>query len=582
MGYSKLLMKNQTGKRVLAPLLLAFTCAVSLSTRARAQSTLPPASPDGVAQAVIRKAGLEGRVMWLDGTANLQRLSTREGVAAVLDRCKRANINTVVVDVKPLSGHVLYNSKVAPKLDEWRGFQYPAGYDLLKVTLEEGHKRNLKIHANINVFSNGHKLVRSGPAYSKPEQQSVIYDVERTLITPKGFRFKIDIGVNRAPDENGIAIYDAGYRIPKLIERGEAYAYVSRDRVEAVVDWTRAPAGGVSIKEDCYILLGRGTGAAWLQQNLKVGDVLGWAHNDRLIPVTEAPSETVAAFVNPANPVSREYELRVVDEIVTNYDVDGIVFDRMRHASLQSDFSELSRQKFEEYLGQRLNRFPGDIYSFDPAPGRPLLWGPYFKQWLEWRARNIRTWLEQASNLVRTKRPNAKIGVYVGSWYNTYYTVGVNWGSEEFAPGLEWMSPTYNKTGYAGLLDWITTGCYHPIATRDQAKNAGLDDSYTVQAAAELSARAVGDVAFVYAGLYVLDYKGSPEAFREAIQAARDYTHGVMLFDLVHVEEYGWWPLIEDEFREAKIAPHDVPSLLPAVRELRKSLSAAARNSLAN
>src|SRR5688572_23098930 len=110
---------------------------------ARAQSTLPPASPDGVAQAVVRRAGLEGRVMWLDGTANLQRLSTREGVSAVMDRCKRANINTVVVDVKPLSGHVLFNSKVAPRLQEWRGFQYPAGHDLLRVALEEGRKRGL-------------------------------------------------------------------------------------------------------------------------------------------------------------------------------------------------------------------------------------------------------------------------------------------------------------------------------------------------------------------------------------------------------------------------------------------------------
>jgi uncharacterized lipoprotein YddW (UPF0748 family) len=547
----------------------------SLGTVPAAAQILPPATPDGVAQAVVRQAGLEGRVLWLDGTANLQRLSSPDGVRAVLDHCVRARVNTVVVDVKPLSGHVLYASKVAPRLQEWRGFRYPAEYDLLKVVLEEGHRRGLKVHANINVFSDGHKLVRSGPVYEKPDQQTIIYDVERVVTTPRGDRKTLAIGVNEGPDLNQVTVYDSGYRTPRPIIADEAYALVLSDRVEAVAPARAAPRGGVLIPPDGYLLVGQGEGAKWLLASIRVGDTLNWALATRLMPIVDAPAEPVAAFVNPANPVSREYLLRIVDELATHYDLDGIVFDRMRYASLQADFSELSRQKFEEYLGQKLNRYPADIYSFDPVPGKPLIWGPYFKQWLEWRARNIRTWLEEAGKIVRAKRPTARIGVYVGSWYNTYYTVGVNWGSDEFAPGYDWMSPTYNQTGYAHLLDWVTTGCYHPIATRDQARNAGLDDSYTVQAAAEISTRAVGDVAFVYAGLYVLDYKGSPEAFREAIEAARKYSHGVMLFDLTHIEEYGWWNVLEEEFRDKRAAPHDHPGLLDAVRAVRRAVSSA-------
>jgi len=565
----------RTLARSVVPMLLALALGP-----AAAQSTLPPASPDGVAQAIVRQAGLEGRVLWMDGTANLQRLSSRAGVAAVMDRCVKARINTVVVDVKPLSGHVLFESKVAPKLAEWKGFRYPEGYDLLRTALDEGHRRGLKVHANINVFSDGHKLVRSGPVYEKPDEQTVIYDVERTFTTSRGARRTLSVGVNRGPGTDQVSVYDAGYRAPKAIAPNEAYAIVQSDRVEAVVQGSQAPPQGVSTGPDRYLLIGQDEGARWLLQNLKAGDTLTWTAAEKLIPVVDAPSETVAAFFNPANPVSREYLLRVVDEIATNYDIDGIVFDRMRYASLHSDFSEYSRQKFQDYLGQKLNRFPADVYSFDPTPGKPLVWGAYFKQWLEWRARNIRTWLEAANKIVREKRPAAKVGVYVGSWYTSYYTVGVNWGSEEFAPGYDWMSPAYPATGYAGLLDWITTGCYHPVATREQAKNAGLDDSYTVQAAAELSTRAVADVAFVYAGLYVLDYKNSPEAFREAVQAARDYSHGVMLFDLTHIEEYGWWSMLEGMFREPRAAPHDVPELLPAVRSLRKAVAGANRNSL--
>jgi uncharacterized lipoprotein YddW (UPF0748 family) len=557
---------------------VVLTC---LACEARAQvSTIPPASPDGVAQVVARQGVLEGRVMWLDGTANLDRLNSREGVARVLDKCVKANINTIVVDVKPLSGHVLYDSKIAPRLKEWKGVKFPDGYDLLKVALEEGRKRKLKIHANINVFSNGHKLVQTGPIYDNPAQQSVIYDVERMMITPRGNGRTIAVGVNRVPDADEIAIYDSAFRIPRQVNAGEAFALVLSDKVEAVVAGELAPDEGVRIPSDGYMLYGRGEGARWLLDNVRVGDELKWSATEKLLPILQAPSESVGAFVNPADPAMREYELKIVDELCANYDFDGIVFDRMRYASLQSDFSDFSRQEFEKYLGRRLDRFPADIYTFEATPNRPLVWGPFFKQWLEWRAKNIRTWLESASKIVRTKRPQAKIGVYVGSWYPSYYTVGVNWGSEEFTPGYEWMSPTYWQTGYAGLLDWITTGCYYPMATRRQARTAGLDESFTVQAAAELSTKAVGDVAWVYAGIYFLDYKGSPEAFRDALRAARAGSHGVMLFDLSQLDEYNWWYVLEEEFRQPRTAPHDVPGLLTSVRDLRKALSGANRNSL--
>ncbi len=564
--------------RLLAVLLGFFSCLVPPPVRA--QAILPPASVDGLSQVVVQRAGAEGRVLWLDGTANLQRLSTREGLAAVLDRCKQAHINTVVVDVKPLSGHVLYDSRHAPKLTEWRGFRYPSGYDLLRTALDEGHKRGMKVYANMNVFSDGHKLIKSGPGYGKPELQTICYDVKRTLTTPRGASKALAVGANRSPEDGQVTVFDPGYGARRSFSSEEALVTVVQDRVDAVVDGVLAPAEGVAVPTDGYLLVGRGDGARWLLQNIRVGDTLRWTSEDQFLPVTEAPSETIAAFVNPANPVSRQYLLRIVEEIVSGYDIDGIVFDRMRYASLHSDFSNFSREKFEEFIGRKLDRFPADIYSFDPSPGRPLVWGPYFKQWLEWRARNIRTWLEDASKLVRTRRPQAKIGVYVGSWYGSYYTVGVNWGSEDFAPGYDWMSPTYNTTGYAHLLDWVTTGCYHPVATRDQARRAGLDDGYTVQAAAERSTQAVSDAAFVYAGLYVQDYRDAPEAFRDAIHAARTYSHGVMLFDLSQIEDYGYWPIISEAMAEPRPAPHDIPELLSAVRALRKAVGAATRPQL--
>jgi uncharacterized lipoprotein YddW (UPF0748 family) len=558
-------------------LVLSALLLLAVAGSARSQSEAPSPRAEGVGQALVRQAGLEGRVLWLDGSANLQRLSSREGLIAVLDHCVRAHINTVVVDVKPLSGHVLYASAVAPKLREWKGYRVPAAYDLLQAAVEEGHRRGLKIHANINVFSEGHKLVRSGPIYDKPDQQCTIFDIERTVTTPRGERRTLAVGENRPPAIDQITVYDSGYRSPRVIQPDEGYALVLSDLVSSIGDASTAPREGIRIPSDGYLLVGSGEGSKWLQQSLRTGDALSWTAIERLIPIVDAPSETVAAFANPALPAVRDYELKIVEEIASNYEIDGIVFDRMRYPSIHGDFSDFSRQKFEEFLGQKLNRFPDDIYAFDPTPNHEIIWGPYFRQWLEWRARTIRTWLEDAVKIVRQKRPAAKVGAYVGSWYTTYYSVGVNWGSEEFAPSYDWMSPTYHTTGYAGLLDWITTGCYHPIATRTQAREAGLDETYTVQAAAELSTRAVSDQAFVYAGIYALDYKGSPEAFREALHAARDHSAGVMLFDLSQIEEYGWWGVLDEEFKQPRTAPHDVPDLLPSVRALGKALAGASR-----
>ena len=83
--------------------------------------------------------GFQGRVLWMDATANIKTLQTREGVKKIISKCKQANINSIVLDVKPIIGEVMYKSYVAPKLSEWKGEHYPKDYDLLQTVLEEAH-----------------------------------------------------------------------------------------------------------------------------------------------------------------------------------------------------------------------------------------------------------------------------------------------------------------------------------------------------------------------------------------------------------------------------------------------------------
>jgi uncharacterized lipoprotein YddW (UPF0748 family) len=530
----------------------------------------------GIAQALTRQAGLEGRVLWIDAAANLDRLSSRQGVAAVLDRCRSARINTVVVEVKPLSGLVLYRSRIAPRLTEWRGKRYP-DFDLLQAMVEEGHRRGLKIHAAIDVFSEGHKQVRVGPAYQKPRWQAITYDVRRQLVTATGARRAIPPITNRGPASDEVVIYDPSFGQNRTVTAQDAVAVVSGDRVAAVLDGGMVSADGVPVPGDGHLLVGRDEGARWILKNLNVGDAIHYDTQPALLPIADALSEPVSVFTNPIHPEVRGYELSIVNEIATNYDIDGITFDRMRYSSLATDFSPLSRKQFETWLGKRMDRWPEDVYEIDPMPGRPIKRGPYFKDWLAWRARNIKEWLQEAVSLVHLRRPSARVGVYVGSWYPNYFNVGVNWASDAHRPEYDWTTSNYNETGYASLLDYLTTGCYYPVATREEARVQGAAEDTTVQAAAEMSCRAVADASFVYAGLYLLDYKDRPDEFRKALRTALDNSQGVMLFDLSYLEDFNWWNVLSETFTEARRAPHDVPDLLPAIRRARQALALAAK-----
>ena len=115
-------------------------------------------------------------MMWMDATANFERLSTKDSVKYYLNKCKQVGVTDVVIDVKPITGEVLYKSRIAPFLNEWKGFTRPTNFDLLQTAIEEGHAINIKVHVSINVFSGGHSQFKRGIIYTThPEWQSQNY-----------------------------------------------------------------------------------------------------------------------------------------------------------------------------------------------------------------------------------------------------------------------------------------------------------------------------------------------------------------------------------------------------------------------
>jgi hypothetical protein len=282
----------------------------------------------------------------------------------------------------------------------------------------------------------------------------------------------------------------------------------------------------------------------------------------------------VACFVNALNPDARRHELDIVRELVTGYDIDGLVLDRCRYANLYNDFSDRTRDAFAQWLrSQRAPRsivqWPQDVFAFPRDPNGKMREGPLYKPWLEFRALVIRDFVGEVARIVKTTKPSVALGTYVGSWYPAYFEVGVNWGSPQTRLRYPWFTPEYPRTGYAEFFDWVSTGCYYPVATKEDARANGLSERGTVEYAAQLSDLAVADGAFVYAGIYAQDYLQHPETFVKALETAGRQTQGWMIFDLSYINDYNWWPYLESASKADAPAPEKLKGVLSEIRSAR-------------
>ena len=524
---------------------------------------------DSTANRLTKEMGLQGRVMWFDAEANLFELSSREKVAETVAKCRDANINTIVVDVKPLAGLVLYNSSIAPKLTSFKGKDYPADFDLLRTVIEEGHRAGISVHAAINTFAEGSKDLPGGPACSHKDWQCVQYETANSLTTEDGINLDLQ-AVNAPLVKNAICLYGKNILSAGKLPQGTTYLTVNRDGLPLQCS-TICGSPSLLAPDGGYILLATGDAACMLQSISQSGTRLRFESKDAMVRSGDLGDMHKAIFVNPLKPEVRAYALSIIKEICTNYDIDGIVLDRMRYPGVYADFSDETKRKFEEFLGRPVSNWPRDVYKRDPLAGPDIIRGPLFKDWLKFRAKVIRDFLAEARDVVKSTKEKVQLGMYVGSWYPLYYDVGVNWGSQRnVASNLDWWPDGYEQTGYADLLDYMCTGCYYEPVTRKQAEAEGFPDWQSVEAAADESINAVKDDTFVYGSLYVLQYDKEPDRFVEAIKKCLEKTQGCMIFDLVYIRNYNWWNLLKQAFASPTTAPNDVKGLLSRVRSERK------------
>ncbi len=156
-------------------------------------------------------------------------------------------------------------------------------------------------------------------------------------------------------------------------------------------------------------------------------------------------------WLNPGIPEAREWQVQNVMEIVENYDVDAVHFDRIRY---YTGGYEEDQELFDE-------NNPEGFIDID-----------------DWRRYNVTEFIREASERIYDIKPWVKIGAAVSSHYNQESSNGwpASYGySEVFADSRHW-----GEIGYADYLSpmnyWdMVNPPYFDYITRDWAAVSGDD-----------------------------------------------------------------------------------------------------------
>jgi uncharacterized lipoprotein YddW (UPF0748 family) len=141
------------------------------------------------------------RVLWIDAAANfIDFANSKENIRRDLQLAKDAGFTSVVVDVRPTTGDVLFNTDVVDQVD-WLGAWLPGGYskvertanwDYLQAFIDAGEETGLEVYAGINTMIGGNSTsLGSQGALFRDEDKK---DWATHLLTENGIKSTMEIG----------------------------------------------------------------------------------------------------------------------------------------------------------------------------------------------------------------------------------------------------------------------------------------------------------------------------------------------------------------------------------------------------
>jgi uncharacterized lipoprotein YddW (UPF0748 family) len=120
----------------------------------------------------------------------------------------------------------------------------------------------------------------------------------------------------------------------------------------------------------------------------------------------------------PSHPDNQKLELDSLVDLATRYDIAGIHLDYIRYPGDNGCFCSGCRERFEEHMGRKVERWPADVTSGG------LLREPF----RQFRRDNITRLVAAVSGQVRKARPGVKISAAVfWHWPSARNSIGQDW-----------------------------------------------------------------------------------------------------------------------------------------------------------
>lgn len=214
-----------------------------------------------------------------------------------------------------------------------------------------------------------------------------------------------------------------------------AQGYENFDALQAVI--TAAHAAGIKVH-------------AWIPQ---FHDQQAFLANDEwqmqaLVNGVQTPftgSNGNEYFVNPIHHEVQQYERSIIQEVIENYAVDGVVLDWIRFDNYNMDVSDYTALKYQAQFGYS----PLSIDFDTDSPQR--------EQWNEWRTEQIGQYVgDIRQDITQSSKPYVKLGVYILP--PEFTEVGQN--VAKFKDDIDFVAPMAYFDDWEFNSDWVYSTSY--------------------------------------------------------------------------------------------------------------------------
>ncbi|WP_024301824.1 glycoside hydrolase family 10 protein [Pseudogulbenkiania sp. MAI-1] len=192
---------------------------------------------------------------------------------------------------------------------------------------------------------------------------------------------------------------------------------------------------------------------AWQMKSLVNGDV---------VPFQGAGS--LEYFVNPLHPEVQAYQRSIIREIVSRYNVDGVVLDWLRFDDFNMDMGDLTREAYRQ-------RFGVDPVSIDLTTDNEER-----RQWGEWRTDQIGDYVKAVRDDIKQIKPGISLGVYILP--PEFSEVGQD--VAKFKDYLDFVSPMAYFRDWGFESRWVYNDSGILSQTRRKARDTAIVPAFDV------------------------------------------------------------------------------------------------------